>query len=100
MINVSFATNKVTLPKTVVTETDHVTIDTKAETMVDEEDTPVQKVVVHEEREATTEIAIETIVEEMTDKEAIEDLQEDHQDVHLEDLQGRSIETIEGTDIE
>lgn len=90
MTNVLFATNKDISQKIVVTETDHVMRDIKEEIMVDVEDILVQKVVVQEEKEVTTGIAIETIEEETTEKEITED--------HLVDLQEENTEVIEETD--
>lgn len=90
MTNVLFATNKDISQKIVVTETDHVMRDIKEEIMVDVEDILVQKVVVQEEKEVTTGIAIENIEEEMTEKEITED--------HHVDLQEENTEVIEETD--
>lgn len=90
MTNVLFATNKDISQKIAVTETDHVMRDIKEEIMVDAEDILVQKVVVQEEKEVTTGIAIETIEEEMTEKEITED--------HHVDLQEENTEVIEETD--
>lgn len=90
MTNVLFATNKDISQKIAVTETDHVMRDMKEEIMVDAEDILVQKVVVQEEKEVTTGIAIENIEEEMTEKEITED--------HHVDLQEENTEVIEETD--
>jgi len=79
------------LLKIVDTGTDHVMKDMKVEIMGDAEDTQVPRVVVHVEKEVTTEIVTETIEEEMIEIETIEG----HQDDHLEDLQEGTTEIEE-----